>query len=61
MKYVEFNIKYEVHDESVMYVHYSLSDNGYITNGILLLHQVQRGWWQGSIEVNDEYDSVTLL
>ena len=59
MRYIEFNIKYEVNDDSVIYLHYSLSDNGYITNGILSLRQVQRGWWQGGMDVNDEFDSIT--
>ena len=59
MRYVEFNIKYEVSDDCVMYLHYSLSDNGNITDGILSLSQIRHGWWQGSMEVSDDYGSLT--
>lgn len=58
MKFIEFNIKYDVDDSSVMYIRYILEDNGNITNGVLSLREVQRGWWQGTMEVSEDYDHI---
>ena len=58
MKFIEFNIRYDVDDSSVMYIRYILEDNGDITNGVLSLREVQRGWWQGSMEVSEDYDHI---
>lgn len=58
MRHIEFNIKYEVTDGSVMYLVYRLDDNGSITNGALSLRQVQHGLWQGRLEVSKDYENV---
>ena len=58
MKFLEFNIRYEVDDSSVVYLRYNLDDNGNITEGVLSLREVQRGWWQGSMQVSDSYDRI---
>ena len=58
MKFIEFNIRYSVDDGSVMYLRYALEDNGNETGGVLSLREVQRGWWQGSMEVSDDYDHI---
>ncbi|MBR2318445.1 MAG: 4-alpha-glucanotransferase [Bacteroidaceae bacterium] len=58
MRFIEFNIKYEVNDGSVMYLVYRLDDNGDITNGALSLRELQHGWWQGSLEVPEDYSNI---
>ena len=58
MKFLEFNIRYEVDDNSVVYLRYNLYDNGSITEGVLSLREIQRGWWQGSMQVDDSYDRI---
>ncbi len=58
MQFLEFNIKYEVTDNSVMYLVYHLDDNGNITNGALSLREVQPGWWQGTLEVSEDYANI---
>ena len=58
MRFIEFNIKYEVTDNSVMYLVYRLDDNGNITNGALLLREVQRGLWQAKLDVSDDYANI---
>ena len=58
MRFIEFNIKYEVTDNSVMFLNYRLDDNGNITNGVLSLRELQRGHWHGKLEVSDDYASV---
>ena len=58
MRYIEFNIKYEVNDDSVMYLVYRLNDNGNITNGALSLRESRRGRWQGKLEVSDDYSGI---
>ena len=58
MKFLEFNIRYDAPEGSVMYIRYSLDDNGYATEGVLSLRQIQKGWWQGSMEAADEYNHV---
>ena len=58
MKYIEFNIRYEAPEDGVMYLRYSLDDNGNATEGVLSLRQVQSGWWQGSMEVSEDFDHI---
>ena len=58
MKFLQFNIRYEAPVGCVMYIRYSLDDNGYATEGVLSLREVQRGWWQGSMEVSEDYNHV---
>ena len=58
MRFIEFNIKYEVADNSVMYLVYRLDDNGSLTNGVLSLREVQRGIWHGRLEVSDDYERI---
>ena len=58
MRFIEFNIKYETVGNSVMYLIYRLDDNGNITNGALSLREIQRGWWQGKLEVSSDYSSI---
>ncbi|MBQ2289166.1 MAG: hypothetical protein II249_00670, partial [Bacteroidaceae bacterium] len=58
MRFIEFNIKYEVTDNSVMYLVYRLDDNGNITNGALSLREVQRGLWQAKLDVSDDYANI---
>ena len=58
MRFIEFNIKYEVTDNSVMFLNYRLDDNGNITNGVLSLRELQHGYWHGKLEVSDDYASV---
>ena len=58
MRFIEFNIKYEVPAGSVMYLVYRLNDNGNITNGALLLREVQQGRWQGRLEVSSDYSNI---
>ena len=59
MKHLEFNIRYEVNDGCVMYLNYTLGGNGNITDGTLSLREVQKGWWQGVLDVSEEYDHIT--
>lgn len=58
MKFIEFNIRYEVDDNSMMYIRYLLDDNGDVTQGALSLREIQRGWWQGSLEVSEDYNHI---
>ena len=41
-----------------MYLNFSLEDNGIPTAGVLSLREVQKGWWQGSMEVSEDYDHI---
>ena len=59
MHNIEFNIRYDVTDDSVMYLVYSLNDNGSLTDGVLSLRKIQQGLWQGRMEVSDDYESIT--
>ena len=58
MRYIEFNIKYEVSGDSTMYLVYQLDDNGSITNGALSLREVQHGLWRATLEVSRDYDKI---
>lgn len=58
MRSIEFNIKYDVTDNAVIYLVYYLNDNGNKTNGVLLLREGQRGWWRGTLEVSKDYSSI---
>ncbi len=58
MKFIEFNIRYEASEGCVMYLRYRLRDNGNVTDGVLSLREVQCGWWQGSMEVSEDYDHI---
>ena len=58
MNFIEFNIRYDAPEGGVMYIRYSLDDNGYATDGVLSLREIQRGWWRGSIEVSEDYAHI---
>lgn len=58
MKFIEFNIRYEVPASGLLYLRYTLEDNGNITDGALSLREVRKGWWQGSMEVSEDYDHI---
>ena len=58
MKYIEFNIRYDVTGSGLIYLHYCLEDNGDITHGALSLRETQKGWWHGSMEVPEEYSHI---
>lgn len=58
MKFIEFNIRYDTAGEGVLYLNFTLEDNGSPTNGVLSLREVQKGWWQGSMEVSEDYDHI---
>lgn len=58
MNFIEFNIRYDAPEGGVMYIRYSLDDNGYATDGVLSLREIQRGWWRGSIEVSEDYGHI---
>jgi len=58
MNFIEFNIRYDAPKGGVMYIRYSLDDNGYATDGVLSLREIQRGWWRGSIEVSEDYGHI---
>ena len=55
MKYIEFNVRYDVVGSGVIYLHYTLNDNGNATHGALSLREIHKGLWQGSMEVPAEY------
>lgn len=58
MKFIEFNIRYEAEQACAMYLNFRLEDNGNCTDGLLSLREVQSGWWQGSMEVSEDYDHI---
>ena len=58
MKYIEFNVRYDVVGSGVIYLHYTLNDNGNATHGALSLREIHKGLWQGSMEVPAEYDNI---
>ncbi len=58
MKFIEFNIKYGAEAGSALYINFLLDDNGNTTAGVLSLREVQRGWWQGSMEVSEDYSHI---
>lgn len=58
MRFLEFNIRYEAAEGSVLYLVYCLDDNGDITNGALSLREMQHGWWRGTLEVSDDYENI---
>ena len=58
MKFIEFNIRYEAAPGGVIYLNFCLEDNGDATHGVLSLRETQKGWWQGSMEVPEEYDHI---
>ena len=58
MKFLEFNIKYDAGTGSSMFLNYLLEDGGNVTHGVLSLRELQKGWWQGSMEVSEDYDHI---
>lgn len=58
MKYLEYNIKYDAPENGVLYLRYKLEDNGDITEGVLSLREIRKGWWYGSMEVSEDYDHI---
>ena len=58
MKFIEFNIRYGAPAGGALYLRYTLEDNGNITDGVLSLREVRKEWWQGSMEVSEEYDHI---
>ena len=58
MNFIEFNIRYDAGKGSAMYINFSLDDNVNPNYGALSLREIQKGWWQGSMEVSDDYDHI---
>ena len=58
MKSIEFNIRYDAGDSSAMRLRYTFGDDNLAPEGIIELREVQRGWWQGSIEVDEAKDHI---
>ena len=58
MKFIEFNIRYEADTSCVMYLNFCLEDNCNETAGVLMLREVQKGWWRASMEVSEDYDHI---
>lgn len=58
MKYLEYNIKYDAPENGVLYLRYKLEDNGDITEGVLSLREIRKGWWHGTMEVSEDYDHI---
>lgn len=58
MKYIEFNISYKTDDTSTIQVTYSIETYSGTMNGTLPLRETQSGVWFGSIEVDDNVDSI---
>ena len=58
MKFIEFNIQYDAPEGGVLYLRHALEDNGNITNGVLSLREIRKGWWQGSMDVSEDYDHI---
>ena len=58
MHFIEFNIRYTVSDSSVLHLCYRLDDNGNLQEGSIALREVQKGWWQCSMEVPGNYNNI---
>ena len=58
MIFLEFNIRYEAENNSSLYLNFILEDNGESNYGVLSLREIQKGWWQGTMEVSDDYDHI---
>ena len=58
MNFIEFNIRYEISDGATLHLCYNLRDNGNDVEGSLSLREVQKGWWQCSLEVDDRYSNI---
>ena len=58
MKFIEFNIRYDAGDSSVMFLRYTFDDDNLAPQGSIELREVQRGWWRGTIEVDETKDYI---
>ena len=58
MRLIEFNIRYEISDGATVHMCYHLRGNDSVVDGALSLREVQKGWWQCSIEVDDRFADV---
>ena len=58
MHFIEFNIRYDISDGATVHLCYRLCETGNVTGGSLPLRQVQKGWWQCSVEVDDRYADI---
>ena len=61
MHFIEFNIRYEISDGAAVYMCYHLRDNGNVVDGTLPLREVQKGWWQCTIEADDRLDRKSVV
>ncbi|MBQ5627782.1 MAG: hypothetical protein IIU97_06685, partial [Bacteroidaceae bacterium] len=58
MHFLEFNIRYDISDGATLHMCYNLRDNTNTVPGTLALHEVQKGWWRCSMEVDECYKDV---
>ena len=55
MHFIEFNIRYNVSDSAALHLCYNLDGENTAPQNSLTLREVQKGWWQCSLEVPDNH------
>ena len=58
MHFIEFNIRYDVNDGAAVHLCYILRDGSCVVEESIPLREVQKGWWQCSMEVDDRYANI---
>ena len=58
MRFIEFNIRYSVSDSATLHLCYSLDGENNAPENTLSLREVQKGWWQCSLQVPDSHTYI---
>ena len=58
MNFIEFNIRYNVSDSAALHLCYNLDGENVALQNSLTLREVQKGWWQCSLEVPDGHKHI---
>ncbi len=58
MHFIEFNIRYNVSDSATLHLCYNLDGGNTAPENTLSLREVQKGWWQCSLEVPDGHKHI---
>ena len=59
MHFIEFNIRYNVSDSATLHLCYNLDGGNTAPETTLSLREVQKGWWQCSLEVSDNHHHIS--
>ena len=58
MHFIEFNIRYNVSDSATLHLCYNLDGGVTVPENTLSLREVQKGWWQCTLQVPDNHNHI---